>query len=77
MAWPTSITFGVEDNSRLADLGADIKTYISENFLQFVDNSKPLSEWDSYVAGLEQLGWAEALEIYQKAYDEFMERFGV
>ncbi len=76
MEWPTAITFGKEDNSRLADLGSDIKTYISENYLQFVDNSKPLSAWDSYVAGLDQLGWAEALTIYQQAYDAFMERFG-
>ncbi len=76
MQWPSAVSISQEDNARLAQLGADIKTYIAENYLQFVDNSKPLSEWDSYVAGLQGLGWEEARSIYQKSYDEFMERYG-
>ena len=76
MQWPSAIAFTTEQNSRLAELGADIKTYIMENYLQFVDNSKPFSDWDAYVSGLDQLGWSEAREIYQAAYDDFMDRFG-
>lgn len=76
MQWPSAVTFTPEQNSRLADLGSDIKTYITENYLQFVDNSRPLSDWETYVAGFDQLGWSEAREIYQTAYDDFMERFG-
>ncbi|NLO49452.1 MAG: hypothetical protein GX111_14260 [Clostridiales bacterium] len=76
MQWPPAVNISPEDNARIAQLGADIKTYIAENYLQFVDNSKPLSEWDSYVDGLQNLGWEEARLIYQKSYDEFMERFG-
>jgi putative aldouronate transport system substrate-binding protein len=76
MQWPSAIALSPEDNATIAQLGADIKTYIAENYLQFVDNSKPLSEWDSYVASLPALGWEEARTIYQNAYDDFMERFG-
>ena len=76
MQWPPAVNISPEDNARIAQLGADIKTYIAENYLQFVDNSKPLSEWDSYVDGLQNLGWEEARLIYQKSYDEFMESFG-
>ena len=75
MQWPSAVTFTAEQDGRLANLGIDIQTYIAENFLLFVDGSTPLSEWDSYVAGLDQLGWAECRQIYQDAYDAFMEKY--
>lgn len=76
MAWPSAIQFSTEDTSRLATIGADIQTYIVENYPLFVDNSKPLSEWDSYVSELTSMpGWDEALEIYQNAYDAFIARY--
>ncbi len=74
MQWPSAVNFTTEQNERLSNLGIDIQTYISENFLLFVDGSKPLSEWDSYVSGLSQLGWEECRQIYQEAYDTFMAR---
>ncbi len=46
-------------------------TYISENYLAFVDGSKPLSEWDSYEKGLADIGLADFLAIYQEAYDAY------
>ncbi|NLO47799.1 MAG: hypothetical protein GX111_05705 [Clostridiales bacterium] len=75
MQWPSAVTFTAEQDGQLANLGIDIQTYIAENFLLFVDGSTPLSEWDSYVAGLDQLGWAECRQIYQDAYDAFMEKY--
>ncbi len=76
MAWPKAIQFSADDTNRRGVIGADIQTFIVENYLQFVDNSKPLSEWDSYVSQLTSMpGWNEALEIHQNAYDAFMERF--
>lgn len=76
MAWPSAIQFDSEDTERLSAIGADIQTFIAENYLQFVDNSRPLSSWDDYVAQLTAMdGWYEALDIYQRAYDEFQKRF--
>ena len=76
MAWPSAIQFDSEDTERLSAIGADIQTFIAENYLQFVDNSRPLSTWDDYVAQLTAMeGWYEALDIYQRAYDEFQKRF--
>jgi putative aldouronate transport system substrate-binding protein len=75
MAWPTAITLDAQSNARISELGADIATFISENFLLFVDGTKPLSEWDAYVTDLRSFGWDECLTIYQNAYDGFIERF--
>lgn len=76
MLYPTAIQYSAEDTNRLATIGTDIQTFIQENYLMFVDNSRPISEWDSYVEELTSLaGWDEALEINQRYYDEFMVRF--
>ena len=36
-----------------------------------MDNSKPMSEWDSYIQGLYDFGLADVLENYQNAYDRY------
>ncbi|MDR0819803.1 MAG: hypothetical protein LBN43_09575 [Oscillospiraceae bacterium] len=76
MQWPSAITLSPEGSARIAELGADVGTYISENYVLFVDGTKPLTEWDAYVDGLHLMGWDEALMIYQNAYEEFSSRFG-
>ena len=72
MEFPTSITYSAEDTAYLANVGTDIQTFLGENYLQFVDNSRSLSEWDSYVNTLTHLpGWEDAKAIYQRYYDDF------
>lgn len=70
--WPIGIDFTQEQTDEVNKYLSDLTTYISENYLGFVDNSKPLSEWDSYVAGLYELGWGEVLAVYQEAYDAYI-----
>ena len=47
-------------------------TFISENFLAFLDGSKALDEWDTYVAALYDMGWEEVRQIKQDAYEAFI-----
>jgi len=48
----------------------NITDYINQNALEFVTGAKNLdTDWDAYVAGLEQLDLAGYLEAMQKAYD--------
>jgi putative aldouronate transport system substrate-binding protein len=48
----------------------NITDYISQNALQFVTGAKDLdADWDSYVAGLEQLDLAGYLAAMQASYD--------
>ena len=66
---PRSLKLTDDERSASSTLGAELGTYISENYLAFVDGSKPLTEWDAYVQGLEEIGLNEYLEIYQGAYE--------
>ncbi len=70
--YPSGITFTDEQNNILTQYGADVASYLSENYLAFVDGSKPLSEWDSYVEGVNAIGLDKILAVYQEAYDDFM-----
>jgi putative aldouronate transport system substrate-binding protein len=70
--YPSGITFTDEQNGILTQYGADVASYLSENYLAFVDGSKPLSEWDSYVQGVNAIGLDKILAVYQEAYDDFM-----
>ena len=76
MEWPSSIALTSEQTEEAMEHGADMNTYIAENLLQFVDGSKALSEWDSYVAGLENLGMEGVRAVYQEAYDEYIAIYG-
>jgi putative aldouronate transport system substrate-binding protein len=70
--YPSGISYTDDQNSRIAAIASDLGTYLEENYLAFVDGSKPLSEWDSYVAGAQGIGLSDLLSIYQEAYDAFM-----
>ena len=73
MVYPDVMTYSAEDRSYLAGVGTDLNTFIKENYLMFVDNSKPMSDWDSYVSTLTSLpGWKESIDIWQGYYDAFI-----
>lgn len=70
--WPAGVKLNEEQTDEVNQLQADLMTYISENYSSFLDNSKPLSEWDSYVEGLKTLNIDRVIEIFQEAYDTYM-----
>ena len=58
-----------------AMLRQNITDYVNQNALQFVTGAKDLdSDWDAYVAGLEQLNLTGYLETMQQAYDASFSR---
>ena len=69
---PAGVKLTQEQTEVVNDYSSDVITFLSENYLAFVDNSKPLSEWDSYVSGLLDLGLSEIIAVYQQAYDDYM-----
>ena len=69
--YPTGAKLNQEQSDKVDQYKNDVATYISENYLAFVDNSKPLSEWDSYVNELMQHNFPEVVALYQEAYDTF------
>ena len=69
--WPGGVNFDDDEREENTSIMADLNTYFTENYSAFVDNSKPMSEWDSYIQGLYDFGLADVLENYQNAYDRY------
>ena len=70
--FPTGITYTDEQSEELATYTNDISTFIAESWFGFFDGSKPLSEWDAYLAQLETLGITECKAIQQEAYEAYI-----
>ena len=61
-----------EDSERYAEITNNIKTLSDEMEAQFIAGTVSLDEWDKYVQQLKDFGIEEAIEIMQKAYDQYM-----
>ncbi|NLG03016.1 MAG: extracellular solute-binding protein [Clostridia bacterium] len=68
--WP-SFTFTSEENERLSIIESDIQKYCENSRIDFITGKRSLSEWDAYIAQLDELGIAELLSIYQAAVDRY------
>ena len=64
--WPSSLKLTDEQSEELNAIQSDVITYINENFLSFIDGSKPLSEWDDYVRERRKSDWANARQYIRK-----------
>ena len=72
--WPSAVNFEDEEREENTAIFADLNTYFTENYSAFIDGAKPMSEWDSYIQGLYDFGYARIKEIYQAAYDRYVAR---
>ncbi len=67
-----SFFFSEDDNAEVARLQTTIMNYVNESTAAFVTGNKSIeTDWDAYIAELNNLGLADYLAIYQKYYDEY------
>ena len=79
--WQSNVTSGrtlgttmlnAEDSDQVNLYYGDIKTYIEESVLAFVIGTKPLSEFDAYVQKIEDMNIAAVTEVWQGAYERYL-----
>ncbi len=58
------IDFSKEEKDELSSMQTTLDTYMSEASMKFITGDKPMSEWDSYLAQLDQLGYKKMEELY-------------
>lgn len=64
-----------EETTEIQTIGVEIENYIEENMVAFITGTKSLEkDWDSYVAGFDNLGLPTLLKVYQTAYDRQMKK---
>ena len=69
---PSGFRLSDEETEELNAYSGDLSTYINENYAAFFAGEKPLSEWDSYIEGMYNMGMQEVLDLYQGAYEAYL-----
>lgn len=68
------VTLTADEAKEYSKIMNDVNTYMNESFMGFIIGSKPLSEFDAYMAKLKEMEIDRALEIYAGAYERFQNR---
>lgn len=71
---PANLSMSLEDRQKVNDIILAVETYVYESFPQLIAGKMSIDKLDDYFAQLEKLGINEAIEIYQKAYDAYLEK---
>src|SRR5699024_8832750 len=64
----SAFTFTAEESDMLASVGTDLGKYLDESRSAFITGQLPLSEWDTFVTTLEDIGLSDFMEAQQAAF---------
>lgn len=62
-----------EEMTRANELNTEIQPFMEENLSKFLLQQRPMSEWDSFLEDLREMGVDEYLQIYDTAYKRVMD----
>lgn len=68
------ITLTDAESMEYSRIMSEINTFCEERFSEFIMGTRSMSEYDSYVQDIKDMNIARAIEIYQTAYERFLER---
>ena len=58
----------------MSSVGTDIEDYVTESQAKFITGKTSFDEWDKYVETVKKVGLDQYMEIYQNAYDRYLEQ---
>lgn len=68
------VSFTNEENSELKNMLSEINTYTAEMLYKFIVGAEPLDNFEKYAEQIQKFNIKRVLEIYQAAYDRYMNR---
>ena len=75
LLWPKGASFTAEEAEVIADYRTDVETYRDEMMMKLITGTADIeTEFDDYVAKLNELGLQELQEVYEASYARFVER---
>lgn len=66
-----TLTFSSDQNSKIKTTMADIDTYVMEMSAKFMTGGEPLSNFDSYIKKIKDMGIEDILTIYNTVYADW------
>ena len=71
---PTGASMTTEESAIFSSVYDDISTYVAEKTLRVILGEEDTSDWDEYVANIENMGIATCIEQQQAALDRYNEK---
>lgn len=71
---PASCQLSVEQQQEVGELEDNVKNYIRKMRKRFIEGSAPLTEYDTYVAQVQELGGDRYNEVWTQAYENYKNR---
>jgi len=68
------VSFDEEQSQQLSSIMNNVKTYVDETVFKFIMGIEPIENYDKFVNQLKALGIEKAIEIYQKAVENYQNR---
>ena len=72
--WHDGIRLTAEQSSEVSDLSGDVNSYYQENYSMFLTGARAMSEWDDFIATMNELGLQDILDIYDEAYQAYLNK---
>lgn len=64
-----SLKYTTEQLEKRSSLLARVEDEVNSNLVKFVTGKRSLSEWDSFVQEMDEIGYSDVIKIDQEAYD--------
>jgi hypothetical protein len=72
-----ALKFTADEQDDLAQMYTEITSYVNEMKAAFITGTKDINtDWDAYIQGLYNRGLSDVMEIYQTAYDRWLDVLG-
>ena len=72
-----ALKFTADEQDDLAQMYTEIKSYVNEMKAAFITGTKDIdTDWDAYIQGLYNRGLSDVMDIYQAAYDRWLDLLG-
>ncbi len=69
-----NMTLTSEESEEYSLIFSEVKTYVDEMTQKFITGDVSLDEYENYISAIENMNVERMIEIYQVAYDRFLER---
>ena len=71
---PRGMALSAAEMTRAETMEGPIFTYVNEMVFRFLTGAEPIDNFDAFVANVEGMGLSELLELYQAAYERWLNR---
>lgn len=75
---PTQVELTYEESQEYSEIWTDLSTYANTEVFKFVMGEYNFDEdWDNFITQLEEMGIQDCIDLYQAAYDRYVEAYGI